>query len=81
MDLSGSSAPIFPPRHVYVYVTLQCDRTCSQQTEVKTISANRMRTIYESMTENRETLKLLSIGIVQGISTVVQPPCEDPSPF
>jgi hypothetical protein len=51
-----------------------------QLSEVKTISAN-MRTIYESMTENRAALKLLSIGIVQGISTVVQPPCEDPSPF
>ena len=74
MDLSGSIAPIF-------LVTIQRDHTCNQQSEVKTISANRMRTIYESMTENRAALKLLSIGIVNGISTVVQPPCEDPSPF
>jgi hypothetical protein len=73
MDLSGSITPIF-------LVTIQRDHTCSQLSEVKTISAN-MRTIYESMTENRAALKLLSIGIVQGISTVVQPPCEDPSPF
>jgi hypothetical protein len=50
-------------------------------TEVKEISADRMRAIYESMTENRTALELMSIGVVRGISTVVQPPCEEPSPF
>ncbi|MHA1495843.1 MAG: hypothetical protein ACTSRQ_17740 [Candidatus Thorarchaeota archaeon] len=40
-----------------------------------------IRTLYESMTKNRAALELLSIGVVHGISTVVQPPCEDPSPF
>jgi len=49
--------------------------------EVKTISTDRMRTLYESMTKSRAALELLSIGVVRGISTVVQPPCEDPSPF
>lgn len=45
------------------------------------ISADRMRAVLESMTKNRAALGLLSIGVVRGISTVVQPPCEDPTPF
>jgi len=49
--------------------------------EVKAISTYEIRTLYESMTKNRAALELLSIGVVRGISTVVQPPCEDPSPF
>ncbi|MBY8999105.1 MAG: hypothetical protein ACTSW8_10900 [Candidatus Thorarchaeota archaeon] len=49
--------------------------------EVKAISTDKIRTLYESMTKNRAALELLSIGVVHGISTVVQPPCEDPSPF
>jgi hypothetical protein len=61
---------------------LQVDPPYQQPaTEVKTISTDRMRTLYESMTKNRAALELLSIGVVRGISTVVQPPCEDPSPF
>ncbi|MHA1389765.1 MAG: hypothetical protein ACTSR9_15155 [Candidatus Thorarchaeota archaeon] len=46
--------------------------------EVKAISTDKIRTLYESMTKNRAALELLSIGVVHGISTVVQPPCEDP---
>ncbi|RDE16866.1 MAG: hypothetical protein C4K49_04080 [Candidatus Thorarchaeota archaeon] len=49
--------------------------------EVTRISTDRMRTIYESMTTNRIALRLLSVGIVRGMPTVVQPPCEDPTPF
>lgn len=52
-----------------------------QSTEVKTISSDEMRTLYENMTESRVALELLSIGVVRGISSVVQPPCKDPVPF
>ncbi len=55
--------------------------TFQQTKEVKAIKTDRMRTLYESMTRNRAALELLSIGVVHGISTVVQPPCEDPTPF
>ncbi len=55
--------------------------TFQQTKEVKAIKTDRMRTLYESMTKNRAALELLSIGVVHGISTVVQPPCEDPTPF
>jgi hypothetical protein len=62
---------------------LQCapSNYIQQSKEVKTISTDRMRTLYESMTKNRAALELLSIGVVRGISTVVRPPCEDPTPF
>lgn len=49
--------------------------------EVKGINSDRMRAIYESMAVDGVTLELLSIGIVSGISSVVQPPCEDSEPF
>lgn len=52
-----------------------------QSTEVKAISSDEMRTIYENMTDSRVALELLSIGVVRGISSVVQPPCRDPVPF
>ena len=55
--------------------------TIHHRPEVKAISSEQMRTLYESMTESRVALELLSIGIVHGISTVVQPPCDDPVPF
>lgn len=45
------------------------------------ITTHRLKMAIESMTENRSILELLSFGIVQGISKVVQPPCEDPNPF
>ncbi len=60
----------------------QCQSISKKVTlEVKGINTERMRTIYENMTESRDALRLLSIGIVSGISSVVQPPCEDPDPF
>ena len=49
--------------------------------EVKGINADMERIIYESMTKNRFALRLLSIGVIKDISSVVQLPCEDPSPF
>lgn len=51
------------------------------RTEVRTITTDLMRTAYESMTKHCGILELLSEGIVQGISTIVQPTCEDPAPF
>jgi hypothetical protein len=45
------------------------------------ITTENMRTAFESMTKNYDILELLSKGVVQGISTIVQPPCEDPAPF
>ena len=53
----------------------------SNNVEVKRTKTDRIRAIYESMTKNRAALELLSLGIVCGISTIVQPPCEDPTPF
>ncbi|MFX1367274.1 MAG: hypothetical protein ACFFAY_01565 [Promethearchaeota archaeon] len=49
--------------------------------EVKAIRTDEIRSLYENMTENRVALELLSIGVVHGISTIVQPPCEDPLPY
>ncbi len=49
--------------------------------EVKGIKSDLMRSVFESMTNDRAALKLLSIGIVNGISSIVQPPCEDSDPF
>ena len=37
--------------------------------------------MIESMTPDRAALELLSMGIVKGIASVVQPPCEDYEPF
>ncbi|MHA1882806.1 MAG: hypothetical protein ACTSUO_07140 [Candidatus Thorarchaeota archaeon] len=48
---------------------------------MKGIDTDTKRAIYESMTNDREALRLLSIGVVQAISSLVQLPCEDPSPF
>lgn len=64
-----------------MYSTRESTILCDQSKEVKGISTDRLRTIYESMTQDQVALEFLSIGVVRGISTVVQAPCEDPSSF
>ena len=49
--------------------------------EVKAITMDLMRTAYADMTDNQMVLKLLSEGIVEGISTIVQLPSADSNPF
>ena len=48
--------------------------------EVNGIRTDRVRAAIESMTQNRVALELLAVG-VNGLSSVVQPPCESPEPF
>jgi hypothetical protein len=48
---------------------------------VKAITMDLMKTAYADMTDNQMVLKLLSEGIVEGISTIVQLPSADSNPF
>ena len=56
-------------------------RESKRTLEVKGIDTETERAIYERMTNDREALRLLSLGAVQALSSVVQLPCEDPCPF
>jgi hypothetical protein len=49
--------------------------------EVRKITVEILKAAYEHMTDDKFVLDLLSQGVVHGISSIVQPPCEDANPF